>query len=430
MSEHTNKLPTVKESFPTQSKKKRPFWKALGPGLITGAADDDAGGVVTYSSIGAATQFRLLWLMLLSTPMLIAIQAMCAKVGYATKKGLGAVIREKYGPTVALVAIAALFIANTATTAANLAGMSVALQLITSVHAIFFVIPFGLLIWFVVVKFDYKKLEKVLLVLCLGFLAYIVTAVIANPPWWDIIVNTFMPTIELKISFLFLAVGLLGTTITPYLHYYQSGSEAEKGRGGDRESYDETKKDVYVGMLYSNLISYFIIVVAGTILFTNGITNITSIDQVAFAISSPDALGPWALYLFAAGLFAAAMLAAFVLPISTAYAVTETFGLETGVSKRIKEAPIFNLIFTITLIMGAMIVLLGANPIFVMIVSQVICGVVDPIIIFLLLRISNDDHYMGDKVNGRMLNFWGWLTFIVMSLFVVLMFLSLTGVFG
>jgi len=407
-------------------KKKRPFWKVIGPGLITGAADDDAGGIATYTSVGAATQFKLLWLMLLTTPMLIAVQEMCAKVGYVTKKGLGALIREKYGPAIALIAVGALVIANTATTAADIAGMSVAIELITGIHAIFFVIPFGLLVWLIVVKFNYKKLEKFLVFLSLGFLAYIITAFIVNPPWWEIIISTFMPSIELKASFLLLAVGLLGTTITPYLHFYQSGAEVEKGK--ERENYGETKKDVYIGMIYCNIISYFIIVVAGTVLFTNGITNIATAGDAALALG--PLAGQWAVYLFAIGLFAASMIAAFVLPLSTAYAITETFGLETGVSKTIKQAPIFNIIFAVTLIVGASIVLLGANPIQVMIISQVICGVVDPIIIFLLMRITNDKQYMGDKANGRLMNFWGWLTFVVLSIFVVLMFLSFTGVFG
>ena len=395
--------------------KRKSRLRSAGPGIISGSSGNDAGGIAIYSVIGAAYGYRLLWLMLISIPMLLAVHDMCARIATTTKKGIGSMIRKRYGARIALVLVAALFFSNVAVVAANVAGMAVALEMITSINYKIFIIPLVILVWFLVIRGSYAKIEKILIALSLGLLAYIIVAFISSPSLIDLLIGTFIPHVELSGGFFIIAVGMIGATVSPYIYYYYTSAELE--RAESEHDMNESRFGARIGALWCGMVAYFIIVAAASVLFMNGITNIETAKDAALALK--PLAGDFAFALFAVGLFAASMTATAVLPIATAYGITETFGMESGVGKKLEKAKLFYAIFTVSLMIGAGLILIGIDPIQTMVISMVISGILTPVIVALLMKMCNDKEILGQYTNGRLANIIGWLAVIISGSFVI-----------
>jgi NRAMP (natural resistance-associated macrophage protein)-like metal ion transporter len=396
----------------------------LGPGLIAANAGNDAGGIATYSAVGAQYGYGLLWMMVIITISLGVVQEMCARMGAATGKGLSDLIRERFGVRGAAFAMLTLLVANTLTTISEFAGIAAAMQLF-GVSKYISVPVAAVAIWFLVTRGTYGRVEKIFLVMTLAFFAYPIAAFLAHPDWTQVVRHTFIPEFQWTTTYLLLFVGTVGTTITPYMQLYIQSSVAEKGVTMER--FAPERADAWVGTLFSNVIAAFIIIACGATLFMasggKGVA-ITSADQAARALA--PLLGPYAPYLFAVGLLGASLLAAAVLPISTAYAVSESFGFERGVSFSFKEAPIFQGLFTGMLALGALVALIPGLPLIqLLIIVQVINGVLLPILLVFILLLVNDRRIMGHYANGLVNNVVAWGTTILLSVLSTVMIASL-----
>ncbi len=427
----------VREISEMQRRKMLRYGRMLGPGLIAGAADDDAGGIATYSIVGATTGYALSWLLLVSTPMLIVVQGMCARLGNVARKGLAAAIREKFGFHAALFATALLVLANTATISADIAGMGVALELLSAavfpggISWLWFVIPGTLVLGYLIVYKNFNTIQKGLMYLSFVLVAYVAAGLISNPDWREILLKTFIPNVSLDSTFLIAAVGLLGTTITPYLFFWQTRTEIEAHRGV--EQMKRVKFDIFAGMAYSNLISYFIIISTAVVLFPHynpaantfaigGETiNASDLSVREIALALKPLAGDYTFYLFAIGLLAASTLAIIVLATSTAYTVCDTFGWEVGLNKRTWQAKQFYAVIASALGVGALALFMGINPLLAMFWSQVLCGIADPIMLYFLMRIVTDRRIMGEHANSWAENLVGWATFAIIAGFVLMM---------
>jgi NRAMP (natural resistance-associated macrophage protein)-like metal ion transporter len=368
----------------------------MGPGIITGFAGNDAGGVATYTAVGAHYGFQMLWLLLLSTAGLLVVQEMCARMGAVTGKGLSDLIRERFGVRWTIVAMLALLIANGSNIVAEYAGIAASLELF-HVQRIVSVPIAAVLIWVLVVFFSYRIVERALFVLVLAYLAYPISAFIVGPPWGEVVRDTVIPTLPLEQAALVAALALVGTTITPYMQFYIQASVVDKGI--DKEQYRFARVDVLLGAILTGLNGFFILVVAGTVLHPAGI-------HVDSAADAARALGPLAgaqsQLLFGVGLFGASLLAATVMPLSTSYAICEAFGWESGISKNFREAPVFMGLFTLLVVVGALIVLSPSVPLIPLIlVSQNVNGLLLPIVLVFILKLAGDRRIMGDQANGR-----------------------------
>ncbi|TMC69731.1 MAG: divalent metal cation transporter [Chloroflexi bacterium] len=372
------------------------FLAVMGPGIITGFAGNDAGGVTTYTAVGAHYGFQMLWLLLLSTAGLLVVQEMCARMGAVTGKGLSDLIRERFGVRWTIVAMLALLIANGSNIVAEYAGIAASLELF-HVERIVSVPIAAVLIWVLVVFFSYRIVERALFVLVLAYLAYPISAFIVGPPWGDVVRDTVIPTLPLEQAALVAALALVGTTITPYMQFYIQASVVDKGI--DVEQYRFERVDVLLGAILTGLNGFFILIVAGAVLHPAGI-------HVNAAADAAQALGPLAgqqaQLLFGVGLFGASLLAATVMPLSTSYAICEAFGWESGISKNFREAPVFMGLFTLLVVVGALIVLSPSVPLIPLIlVSQNVNGLLLPIVLVFILKLAGDRRIMGDQVNGR-----------------------------
>jgi Mn2+/Fe2+ NRAMP family transporter len=369
----------------------------MGPGIITGFAGNDAGGVTTYTAVGARYGYSLLWLLLVSTVGLLVVQEMCARMGVVTGKGLSDLIRENFGVRWTMVAMLALLVANGSNVVAEFAGIAVSLELLSVPRAISVPIA-ALAIWALVVFFDYRAVERTLFVLILAFIAYPVTALIVQPDWASVGQGLVVPQPPLEQAALIAALALVGTTITPYMQFYIQASVVDKGI--DLEAYRLTRVDVFLGALLTGLNGFFIIVVAGAVLHPANVV-VESAEEAARALV--PLAGAGAGLLFGVGLFGASALAATVMPLSTAYAVTEAFGWESGISKRFGEAPIFMGLFTLLLVAGAALVAFTDFPLIPLILlSQNINGLLLPVVLFFILRLANDRALMGEYANGAL----------------------------
>ena len=371
------------------------FLAVMGPGLITGFAGNDAGGVTTYTSVGAHYGFSMLWLLLLSTIGLIVIQEMCARMGAVTGKGLSDLIRESFGVRWTMVAMVALLIANGSNVVAEFAGIAASLQLLNVPRSISAPIV-ALILWSVVVFFDYRTVERTLLILVLAYVAYPISAFIVQPDWGAVARGFVIPHIPTEQAALVAALALVGTTITPYMQFYLQASIVDKGI--DLDAYGLARIDVISGAVLTGVNAFFMIVVAGAVLFPAGVV-VSTAEDAAKALG--PLAGPNATLLFGIGLFGASMLAAAVMPLSTAYAVTEAFGWESGISKRFREAPIFMGLFTFLIAGGAALVAFTNLPLIPLIVlSQDVNGLLLPVVLFFVLRLANDRVLMGHHANG------------------------------
>ncbi|TMG53382.1 MAG: divalent metal cation transporter [Chloroflexi bacterium] len=368
----------------------------MGPGIITGFAGNDAGGVTTYTAVGAHYGFALLWLLLLSTAGLLVIQEMCARMGAVTGKGLSDLIRERFGVRWTIVAMIALLIANGSNVAAEFAGVAASLELL-GVERIVSVPAAALVIWALIVFFSYRVVERALFVLVLAFVAYPISAVIVHPDWDSAMRGLAIPTLSTQQAALIAALALVGTTITPYMQFYIQASIVDKGI--DREQYRFARVDVYLGAILTGLNGFFIIVAAGAVLFPAHVI-------VGSASDAAQALGPLAgeqaKLLFGVGLLGASLLAALVMPLSTSYAICEAFGWESGISRNFREAPVFMGLFTFLIAIGALVVLSPNVPLIPLIlVSQNVNGLLLPIVLIFILLLAGDRTVMGDQANGR-----------------------------
>lgn len=391
--------------------------RVLGPGVITGAAGDDPAGIGTYAQAGAQNGTSLLWLMLLATPMVQVVQVTCSKMGVVTKKGLSGLLKEQYGLKIAIFAAVVTAFANIVTIGADIAGIGAALELIFHVKWQWFVVPVTVGIWYFQVYQDYGTVRKVFLMLALTLLAYIIAGFMARPDWGQVLHDTFVPHIRSDVAFFTTTVGLLGTTISPYMFYFQAATEVDERRS--IKKLDDVTIDTTVGMLFSNLVSYFIILCTAVTLHPHGVENIETAQQAAKSLE-PFA-GAAAKYIFAAGMIGAGLLAVPVLAASTAAMIGETAGWRFGLSKSAGRAKGFYLALSVSLFIGVAITLSGINPIKALFYSQIATGMVAPIILFLVFRLASRKDILGDYVNSWKQQAVGWFTFVLMTVAVMLM---------
>lgn len=382
----------------------------LGPGMITANAGNDAGGIATYASVGAEHGYRLLWILIPITISLGIVQEMCARMGAVTGKGLADLIRERFGVRWTAVVMLALLIANAGVTVSEFVGIAAATELF-GVHRLISVPIVAITIWWLIVKGSYKRVERVFLLMSLVFLGYIGSAFLAKPDWGVVAVSLVRPSFSLQPAFLFTFIAIVGTTISPYMQVFVQSSVVEKGVTVD--DYAGTRADVWVGTIFAISIALFIIVSTAATLHKHG----WHVDSAATAARALEPLaGPYAQKLFAIGLFGASMLAAGVLPLATAYSISEALGFEKGVSRSFREAPIFLGVFTFLIAVGGAIAVLPDLPLIqVLLVTQVINGLLLPVILFAVLRLVNDRELMGARVNGPIYNAAAWATTIIVT---------------
>jgi NRAMP (natural resistance-associated macrophage protein)-like metal ion transporter len=382
----------------------------LGPGIITGNVDNDAGGITTYSVIGARFGYSMLWMLLLITFTLAMIQEMCARMGVVTGKGLADLIRERFGIRVTMVVMLLLVFTNLANTMGEFAGVAGASSILGLNR--FIAIPVvAFSVWLLVVKGSYRAVEKVLLVFCVLFLTYVISAFMAHPNWGDVAKSTVVPTFQMNPEFISLFIATIGTTIAPWMQFYQQSSVAEKAI--DLKQYRYEILDTYIGSFLTNFVSFFIVVACASTLFVAGVR----VDTAAEAAGALAPLaGKYASILFAVGLINASIMAAGVLPLSTAYSVAEAFGWESGVGKSFREAPLFYGLYTALIVLGAgTIMFVPENKLIgIMLFSQAANGVLLPLILILMLKLINDKSLMGEYVNSRGKNIAVWAQAIVM----------------
>ena len=390
----------------------------LGPGMITANAGNDAGGIATFASVGADFGYSLLWILIPITISLGIVQEMCARMGAVTGKGLADLIRERFGVRWTALIMLALLVANAGVTVSEFVGIAAASELFGASHYISVPIA-AILVWFLVVKGSYKRVERAFLLMSLVFLGYIVSAFLSRPDWSAVAVGLVRPEFKLEYAFLFTFVAVIGTTISPYMQVYVQSSVVEKGVTPD--DYLKTKLDVWVGTVFAILIVFFIVVSTAATLHKSGI-QINTAAEAARALR--PLAGRYAETLFGIGLLGASMLAAGVLPLATAYSISEALGFEKGVSRSFREAPIFLGTFTFLVAVGAAIAIVPNLPLIrVLLVTQVINGLLLPFVLFAVLRLANNREVMGQYVNGPLYNIAAWLTAILVTILSLLFIL-------
>jgi Mn2+/Fe2+ NRAMP family transporter len=388
------------------------YLAVIGPGMIAANAGNDAGGIATYSASGAAYGYRLLWTFIPITISLGLIQEMCARMGVVTGKGLADLIREQFGVRWTMLVMLALLVANGGVTVSEFVGIAAASELFGVPK--YLTVPLaGLLVWWLVVKGSYRRVERVFLVMSLVFLGYIVSAFLARPAWGEVARALVRPTFSLDAGYLFIVMALIGTTISPYMQVFVQSSVVEKGV--TEEDYALTRADVWTGTLFAISIAFFIVVSTAATLHARGFRGeLESAAEAARALA--PLAGHYAELLFAVGLFGASMLAAGVLPLATAYSISEALGFEKGVSRSFREAPIFLGIFTFLVAVGALVALVPGLPLIrVLVVTQFINGLLLPVMLVAITRLASDRKLMGAHANGRVYNLVAWLTVVVVS---------------
>ena len=385
----------------------------VGPGIITANVDNDAGGIYTYSLAGARFGYSLLWTMIPITIALIVIQEMAARMGAVTGKGLSDLIREQFGFRATFLLMAALVVTNFGNVVAEFAGVASSLELF-GISKYIIVPVAAALVWVLVVRGTYDSMEKVFLAASGFYVAYIIAGVLAHPNWRAAAISTVQRPAGFTITnheYLYMIIGLVGTTIAPWMQFYLQASIVEKGI--TPRQYRASRWDVIVGCLFTDVVAWFIIVACAATLYAHGRHEIADAADAAQALR--PLAGEYAYLLFAAGLFNASLFAACILPISTAYAVCEGIGLESGLDKRFDEAPVFYWLYTVLIVAGAGVLLIPRFPLVrIMILSQVVNGVVLPFVLIFMLRLVNDRELMGDHVNSRGYNIVAWVTTVGM----------------
>lgn len=386
------------------------FFAVLGPGFITANVDNDPGGILTYSQAGAKFGYALLWTLIPTTIALIVVQEMAARMGAVTGKGLSDLIREEFGLRATFITMAILSMADFCNIAAEFAGLASGMAVFHV--AKYFAVPAGAaLVWVVIVRGRYKPVERLLIVFSLIYFAYPISAFLAKPDWKLALHDTVIPRFSSDPSYLVMIVGLIGTTITPWMQFYLQASIVEKGV--DRRHYSLSRWDVIVGCIVTDVIAFFIVVACAATIYKSGHGEINDVGEAALALK-PFA-GQFATLLFAIGLINASLLSAAILPLATAYNICEGLGFESGVEKRFGEAPIFYWLYTLLIAGGAGFVLIPRLPLLkVLLFSQVANGVLLPFVLFYMLTLINRKRIMQEFTNNVWQNAIAWSTAIIM----------------
>ena len=402
------------------------LWQSFGPGLITGASDDDPSGIATYSQAGASFGLATLWTALLTFPLMAAMQEMCARIGLVTQQGLAGTLRKHYPRWVLYGLLGFTFPAIVLNIGADLEGMgAVAHMLVPRVPTFAFSSFFTVVLLVVIVLFSYQRLAAVLKWLCAVLLVYLVVPFLVHQDWTDVARHTFLPEIQFSKPFAALLVAILGTTISPYLFFWQANMEAETmrhksivaGHGKrvvvNKRLLQTMQADVNVGMFCSNLIMFFIILTTGVVLYAAGIHRIDTVEQAAQALK--PLAGEWAYLLFAVGVIGTGLLAVPVLAGSLAYAMAETFHWRGGLDRKFRQAPGFYLTVVVSLIVGMLLDRLGIGPIQALLYTAILYGLTAPVMIALIIHLANNKAVMGKLTNGLISNISGIITLLLMS---------------
>ncbi|MFH1280381.1 MAG: divalent metal cation transporter [Candidatus Beckwithbacteria bacterium] len=399
---------------------KKKFFKKLVNGFIVGNADNDPAGISTYTLAGAQTGLSLVLFLVLSTPLLINTQAICARIGDVTKKGLASSMKLYYGFTTALILMSLVVLANIFTLGANFAAVSSALHLIfPSIKTLFFLPLFAGVLWFIVVFKSYKTLSRILAGLGVIFLSYVVAAFIVKPDWLQVGKDIFLPQIQFSPSYFMMAVAMLGTTITPFIFYWQVTEEIE-----DSPSVKDVKTEVGQvswGLIFANLVSVFIIITSALTLHKAGI-SVDSLGEAALALK--PLAGDLAFLLFSIGIIGSGMLAIPVLTSTTAYTIAETFNWRSGLNNKVNQAKSFYAVLTLSFFVGLSIALAGFNPIKILFYSQVVNGLVTPIILAYILKLASKEVLMKKYTITKTQKTIGWITVLIMTLAALAAFLT------
>ena len=389
------------------------FLAVIGPGFITANVDNDAGGIYTYSAAGAQFGYLLLWVMIPMTVALVVVQEMSARMGAVTGKGLSDLIREEYGLRITFFMMLGLIITNFGNVVAEFAGIASSLELFHISR--YYSVPISaVVVWLLIVKGSYKSVEKVFLAASFFYFAYIIAGVLAGPSWKEAFVATFKPPHAQPFhvpAYLYMVIGVVGTTIAPWMQFYLQSSIVEKGITA--REYRASRWDVILGCFFTDIVAWFIVVACAATLYVHGMGAIQVAADAAEAMR--PLAGDYAFVLFAFGLFNASLFAASILPLSTAYTVCEGLGVESGVDKTFKEAPFFYWLYALLIAGGAVTVLVlpDAQLINVAIFSQVLNGVLLPVVIILMLLLINRTDLMGEHKNSRLWNVIAWSTSII-----------------
>ncbi len=409
------------------------FWKILGPGLVTGASDDDPSGIATYSQAGAAYGLSTLWTALITFPLMASIQEMCARIGLVTSQGLAGTLKSNYSKPVLYLMLLFSFPAIVMNIGADIAGMGAVANLIfPSVKSGWFSVAFTLVLLVLIIYLPYQKIALTLKYLCLVLLVYLIVPFLYKQDWVAVLKATFIPTLKFDKNFISILVAILGTTISPYLFFWQATMEVAGNKNKskkkllvlDKRIIHEMRKDVDFGMLFSNLVMFFIILTAGSVLFNGNIHQIDTVEQAAKALK--PLAGNAAYFLFAVGIIGTGLLAIPVLSGSLSYIITESFGWKEGLDKKFYRAKAFYLIVGISLILGLSLDFIGFSPIKALIYSAILYGLTAPVLIAIILHISNNKKIMGKNTNGKISNILGFVALILMTMAaVVLIFMLL-----
>jgi NRAMP (natural resistance-associated macrophage protein)-like metal ion transporter len=409
----------------------RRFFADLGPGLITGAADDDPSGIATYSVTGAGFGYGPLWTALFSFPLMAGVQLMCARLGMVTGRGLAAVVRRRYPRWVLWGACLLLTVANVVNIGADLGGMAAALQMVTGINSLVWTPAVAGVLVVLLFQTSYRTIARVFKWLTLVLFSYALTAFISKPDWTQVLRATFVPDIRWSREYLAVLVGILGTSISPYLFFWQAAQEVEEERAGGRRTVAQRKgatakelkrarTDVVAGMFFSNLIMYFIILTTGATLHAHGVTHIDSAEQAAAALA--PLAGKGAYWLFTIGILGAGMLGIPALAGSSAFAISEAFAWGASLDRRPHLAPKFYAVLAVSVALGVGLDFAGINAVKLLFWSAVLNGLLAPPLIVLLVLLTNNREVMGDKVNPPLLKWLGWITAIVMTVAGIAMF--------
>ncbi|MGH9433507.1 MAG: Nramp family divalent metal transporter [Terriglobia bacterium] len=387
------------------------FLAVVGPGIITANVDNDAGGILTYSQAGATYGYSLLWTLIPITIALIVVQEMVARMGVVTGKGLADLIREEYGFRATFILMLFLLAADLGNTISEFAGLAAGMGVLGVTRYV--AVPLGaFLVWALVVRGTYRQVEKVFLVACLFYISYPLSCFLAHPKWSAAVERTFIPSFHFSSGYLIIILGLVGTTIAPWMQFYLQSAVVEKGIKA--KNYGESRWDVIIGCVITDVVAFFIIVACAATIYVTGHGNIQDAGDAAMALR--PLAGRAASALFAFGLCNAALFSASILPLATAYYVCEGLGLESGINKRVREAPTFYLLYTGLIVFGALavIVLKASAQIPIILISQVINGILLPFVLIFMLRLVNRKDLMGNYRNTGLFNGIAWTTCVVM----------------
>ena len=397
------------------------YWKIIGPGLVTGASDDDPSGIATYSQAGAAFGLSTLWTSIVAFPLMAAIQKMCARIGLVTNQGLTGALKSHYPRPILYIMLIFSFPAIVMNIGADIAGMgAVGNLLCPSIDAMFFSVFFTILLLGLIIYLPYTQIASILKYLCVVILVYFIVPFLYKQDLVEIAKSTFIPTIKMDKDFIAIIVGILGTTISPYLFFWQASVEVEEMKHKKRhvmvnkKIIHEMNQDVDFGMTVSGFVMYFIILTTGTVLYQGGIHQIDTVEQAAMALK--HLAGDLAYLLFSVGVIGTGLIAIPVLSGSLSYIFTETFGWEQGLDKKFHEAKGFYTIIAISLLLGLSLNYVGISPMKALIYTAILYGLTAPVLIGIILHISNNKEIMGENVNGLTANILGFTALIIMTL--------------